>query len=339
MSTEVAKAVADSIAAMEPLLGGEPITLIWHAGEPLAIGVDRFGEILDLFEELRTKGLVRHSLQTNGTLITDRWIDLFEARQIQVGVSIDGPESLNRDRVDRRGRPAFDRIVRGIERLRARNYPFTVISVVTEAAITRATDLLDYIAGLGPQLIGLSIEEKEGANIETVAISQNQAVAFWRDVLAWVRANGAQGTPVRETDRLGRFLSHTPEMRAELQAQFRINPIPTVAANGNVVIISPELAGISSTTYDDFLAGNVLEKDILSIISSGHELRYVQEYLRALDTCEVKCPFYGFCLGSQAAPRYFEHGNFASPETQTCQVTEQALIQALAATATKENAA
>ncbi|MFI9271898.1 cyclophane-forming radical SAM peptide maturase AmcB [Kitasatospora sp. NPDC052896] len=339
MSAEVAKAVADSIWKMEPLLGAGPITLIWHAGEPLAMGVERFTAILDIFEELRLRGLVRHSLQTNATLINDAWVDLFEAREMQVGVSIDGPADLNQDRVDRRGRPAFDRIMRGIERLRARDFPFTVIAVVTASAPARATELLDFIAGLGPQLIALSIEEKEGANTTDVAISPDQARVFWQDVLAWVRAAGSAGVPVRETDRLGKFLAYNPEERRGMLSKFRINPIPTVAINGDVVLLSPELAGISSETYGDFLAGNILKKDIPSILGSAHELRYVQEYLESLDNCESRCAFYSYCLGAQASPRYFEHGSFVPSETQCCRVSEQALVKALATTITKEKTA
>ncbi|WP_433259568.1 radical SAM protein (plasmid) [Streptosporangium sp. CA-135522] len=62
-------------------------------------------------------GWIQHSVQTNATLIDDEWCDLLARYQVRVGVSIDGPAALNARRVDLRGRPAFDRIVRNIRRL------------------------------------------------------------------------------------------------------------------------------------------------------------------------------------------------------------------------------
>jgi uncharacterized protein len=115
------------------------------------------------FDELRRAGRVRHSLQTNATLVNDAWCDLFRERDVAVGVSIDGPADLNVERVDWAGRPAFDRIVAGIGKLVDRQIRFSLIAVVGEG-IGRAEDLLDFLAGLGPTSIGLNIEELEGVN-------------------------------------------------------------------------------------------------------------------------------------------------------------------------------
>ncbi len=61
---------------------------------------------------------VEHHVQTNATLIDDAWCEFFAAHEMRVSVSVDGPRERNGDRVTRGGRPAYDRIVRGIETLR-----------------------------------------------------------------------------------------------------------------------------------------------------------------------------------------------------------------------------
>ncbi|MGW7453893.1 hypothetical protein [Streptomyces sp. NPDC054787] len=38
---------------------------------------------------------VRFELQTNGTLLTEPWLDLFERYEVVVGVSLDGPPTAN----------------------------------------------------------------------------------------------------------------------------------------------------------------------------------------------------------------------------------------------------
>ncbi|MFE2722470.1 radical SAM protein [Kitasatospora sp. NPDC059327] len=116
MPLRVAEAVASSAARFAT--PAAPVELVWHAGEPLTVGVRRFAELAEPFESLRRAGALHHYVQTNGTLISDRWCELFVEREVRVGVSIDGPADCNTTRVDRRGRPIFDRIVKGITRLR-----------------------------------------------------------------------------------------------------------------------------------------------------------------------------------------------------------------------------
>jgi uncharacterized protein len=113
MTPIVAAAVAAGIQPDWP-----PVEIVWHGGEPLAVGPRRLAALLEPFEPLRQAGWVQHKVQTGATLITDAWCELFERYEIGVGVSIDGPREANRHRVDRAGRPIFDRIVAGIETLK-----------------------------------------------------------------------------------------------------------------------------------------------------------------------------------------------------------------------------
>lgn len=63
------------------VFGGEPLlTSMEHLEEIFAFGLKRFG---------------KNGIQTNGSLITDAHIDLFQRYRVQVGISIDGPGDLN----------------------------------------------------------------------------------------------------------------------------------------------------------------------------------------------------------------------------------------------------
>ncbi|MFE6052655.1 hypothetical protein ACFQ6N_18020 [Kitasatospora sp. NPDC056446] len=142
---------------------------------------------------------------------------------------------------------------------------------------------------------------------------------------------------MREVDRLGGYLR---AMRAgDGWRSTLIDPIPTISATGDVVLLSPELADTASPAYDDFRAGNVLEQSIASMLESAHRLRYVDEFLTGLDRCEATCEFFGFCRGAQAGNRYFETGRFDTTETSYCRVSRQALVVALSDTVREEQAA
>src|SRR5213080_990028 len=109
MPVEVARAVAE---AVEPWSRDGRFSVVWHGGEPLAAGRDHLAALLEPFG-----AGVEHHVQTNATLIDDAWCEFFDRHRVRVSVSVDGPAERNGDRVTRGGRPAYDRIRRGIEAL------------------------------------------------------------------------------------------------------------------------------------------------------------------------------------------------------------------------------
>lgn len=336
MSTEVAHAV--SVSAAELTRSGEQVEILWHGGEPLAIGRHRFLDLLEPFEELRRAGRIRHSVQTNATLIDDEWCDLFSRYAIGVGVSVDGPEALNSRRVDLRGQPAFNRIMRGIDRLSAHGISFSLIAVVGTEGVEQPEALLDFLTALGPRVIGLNVEEMEGVNERPCGITQDQAVRFWRRVLAWRKSRRGAGPALRELERLAGYLHLVRNRQRELRDDIRLDPIPTVSISGDVVLASPELAGIRAETYGDFIAGNVLSHRISDMLDQAHRLRYIDEFMTGLARCQEECQFFDFCRGAQAGNRYFENGSFATTETVYCRVTRQALVTALYTSTMEETA-
>ncbi|MFJ9949465.1 cyclophane-forming radical SAM peptide maturase AmcB [Kitasatospora sp. NPDC091207] len=333
MPLRVAEAVARSAAQFAT--PAAPVDLVWHAGEPLTVGVRRFTELAEPFESLRRAGALHHYVQTNGTLISDRWCEFFAEREVRVGVSVDGPAGCNTARVDRRGRPIFDRIIKGILRLRRHGIGFSVIAVVTAESIGRPEELLEFFDSLGCHTVGFNIEESEGVSTDRLTPSFEDATEFWRRTIAWTRRH--PGLKVREIDRLGGYL-RSLRMGNGSRAVL-IDPIPTVSSAGDVVLLSPELAGITAPAYRNFRAGNVLDHTIGEMLAAAHRLRYVDEFLTGLDACEATCEFFGFCRGAQAGNRYFENGSFDTTETSYCRVSRQALLVALSDTVRKETAA
>ncbi|MBB1153539.1 cyclophane-forming radical SAM peptide maturase AmcB [Amycolatopsis dendrobii] len=321
MTPLVAAAIADSIGS-----SWGPVEVVWHGGEPLAVGVERFVELLTPFEPLRKAGRVRHQVQTGGGRpITDAWCDVFQLYEIGVGVSIDGPGALNRHRVDRGGHAMLGRTIASIDVLKRRSIPFTVLSVVGRDGTAQAGRVLDFLRDLGAPWVGFNVEAKEGANSDGQTPSIDHARRFWHDAFEWHREN--PDMTVREVDRLIGYFGLSREQRAE---DARHDPTPTIGWNGDVVLLSPELLGVRSTLYSDFIAGNVLSDDLPTIIARSADLLYVQEFETGLENCKQTCEFFAFCQGLHAGDRFFEHGTFTATETDHCRNSVQAPVLALA---------
>ncbi|GAA0731500.1 FxsB family radical SAM/SPASM domain protein [Dactylosporangium roseum] len=155
MSTDVAYAAAQRIAEHATAHDLDHIDVVLHGGEPLLAGPRHLGAILQILRDHLP--FVSFELQTNGMLIDNEWLDLFEQFGVQVGVSLDGPPAANnRHRVSHRGRSTFDTAVHGIELLRGRPHLFAGILAVVDLH-NDPVEVHDDLAALGPAVIDFNL--------------------------------------------------------------------------------------------------------------------------------------------------------------------------------------
>lgn len=311
MTLSVAQRVADSISEIESL---SPIRIIWHAGEPLSVGIRRFSEILSPFESLVRDGRVRHVVQTNATLIDETWCDFFRDNRFHVGVSIDGPEWATSRRVHRGGRPAFERIMDGIATLSRHSIPFTCIAVVSADALGRAEELYQFFVDLGCYSLGLNIEEAQGLHNGSIEATNDRVKHFWAALFSAWRRNPA--IEVREFSNALAWMNSVAAHKNTIPTSRDI--FPTVGFDGTVALLSPELLGANSQEYGDFVAGNVLDASLTEISQQAAASKMLQDVNRGIDMCRVECPYFSLCLGGQPSNKYYEKGRFDVTETQFC---------------------
>lgn len=320
MSTKVARRLAASIAEQN---SPSPVEVVWHGGEPCTTPLAHMTSLLSAFEQLHRDGRVIHAIQTNATLLTPGWIELIHDHRIRVGVSIDGPERLNGTRADRRGRPSFTRAMTGIRMLREAGIEFSAICVVTVDSIGCPDELMSFFSELGSRLVGFNIEEQEGLNAHREQVADEQAQQFWRRL--WQLSPRYPHLRIRDLDRFRGYLGLIRGGRHPAAASY--DPIPTVAATGQTVLLSPELLGVASSSYQDFVVGNVLTTSLPAMLAAP-AAGYVAEFREGLRRCAAECEFWDFCRGAQAGNRYFEHGRFDATETNHCRTAYQAVVRA-----------
>ena len=310
MPVAVAARTAESVNAWADSAGGR-FSVVWHGGEPMAAGRRALAELMAPFEG------VEHHIQTNATLIDDAWCDFFVAHDMRVSVSVDGPASLNANRVNRAGAPAYNVIEKGIGTLRRRGLPFSALCVVSAPRPGLAGELYEYFLGLGCEVLGINIEEQEGVNERANGFDGDAVRGFWRElVAAWRREPRIH---LREVEWTLRFAGAVLDGTADDVLPRALDPIPTVAADGRVFLLSPELAGFTDPRYGDFSSGNVLSEPLAAILARAEtSASWVPDYLAGVEACRERCPYFGFCGGAHAANRYFELGRFDATETNHC---------------------
>ncbi len=313
-------AVAEAVAADANVWAAAGrFSVVWHGGEPLAAGREHLTALMAPF----AAGVEQH-VQTNATLVDDAWCELFAARGVRVSVSVDGPEDLNGQRVSRAGRPAYDRIERGIGALRRHGLPYAALCVVSDPRPGLAARLYAYFLELGCDTLGVNIEEREGVNERANGHDAAAVRAFWAELAAAWRADPR--IHLRELEWSLRYLGAVLDGTDGGLLPRTLDPIPTIGYDGAVVLLSPELAGFHDPVYGDFASGNVLTSPLSALLGSA-STGWVPEFLDGIEACRASCPYFGFCGGGHAANRYFEHGRFDGTETEHCRNSKINLLE------------
>jgi uncharacterized protein len=110
------------------------INFAWQGGEPTLLGVDYFRRVVELQKRYANGKQIENAFQTNGVLLNDVWAEFFKENRFLIGISIDGPRELHDAyRVDKGGKPTFDRVVRGMETLKQHRVDFNTLTTVHRA--------------------------------------------------------------------------------------------------------------------------------------------------------------------------------------------------------------
>lgn len=102
----------------------------FQGGEPLLAGVDFFEKFASFADECGLKA--HYSIQTNGLLINEEYINFFKKRNVLLGISLDGVEKVhNRFRKTPDGKGTFSEVFKNIKALQLNGIEFNILTVVT----------------------------------------------------------------------------------------------------------------------------------------------------------------------------------------------------------------
>jgi uncharacterized protein len=108
------------------------VVVAWQGGEPTMMGLPFFRRAMELQARYATPGQqILNTLQTNGTLLDDEWGVFLKENHFLVGISVDGPREMHDAyRVDKGGKPTFDRVMRGLDVLKRHEVDWNVLTTV-----------------------------------------------------------------------------------------------------------------------------------------------------------------------------------------------------------------
>jgi uncharacterized protein len=307
------------------LLGPE-LTVVWHAGEPLTLPPAWYEDAFNvLHQTLGASCRVSHAMQTNATLIDDRWCTLFQRHGVRVGVSVDGPAGLHdAHRRTRSGKGTHAKVLQGMALLRNRGIGFHAIAVVTPATFAQVDRFIDFFEEQHVSELGCNVDEIEGVNARSSLVGHESAHAVFLDrLLAHSRASDSR-LRVRELVNALQLIAKPLPQYTWRGHRWPLNPqvlpfaIIAVAHDGGFCTFSPELLGQSAPMFDDFVFGNVAEHSYLGAARSPAFAGAWDAITRGVALCEAGCAHFGYCGGGAPANKLYENGSLDSTETLYC---------------------
>ncbi len=131
MKQTTMKNLIDKVFALQTI---EVVNFGFQGGEPTLAGIEFFQDFIDYVEQKNKKGIkINYSLQTNGTLLTPEFYQLFKEKQFLIGLSLDGPREINdKNRYYNNGDGTYTDIIKSLNELKKNKIKFNVLVVVTK---------------------------------------------------------------------------------------------------------------------------------------------------------------------------------------------------------------
>jgi uncharacterized protein len=324
MSLATVEAAIENVSRSGLLRG--KIAVVWHAGEPLTVGVEFYRKALEILERFDSPcGTMQHHIQTNGMLVNPDFCRLFAEYQVNVGISLDGPDFLHdRSRKTRAGKPTHAAVMRGLRLLQEFELNISAIAVLTYESLLFPNEIFDFFVASGIKRLGFNVEELEGPNTRA-SISLNEYEARLRSFMRrFMDLSYSSGMlHVREFWRLENYALRGLYLDGNSQS-FPLAMV-NVDVDGNFTTFSPEFLGVKDEEYGNFILGNVHTDLIADSIKAPLFQKISRDIAVGLKRCKIECAYFPVCGGGDPSNKYFENHDLMSTETKFCKTSIQAI--------------
>lgn len=151
MSMSLVEKIVEQAKEAAKLAQVNKVILNWHGGEPLLAGIDFYKSVVQIEKKYEDQNVqFINTMQTNGTLINQKWIDFFIKERFFIGVSLDGPDFIHDfHRVFSNRAGSYKKVLHGLQLLINSGLNPHVLLVVHDEMIKYPDDVYNFCKSLG----------------------------------------------------------------------------------------------------------------------------------------------------------------------------------------------
>ncbi|UJR82477.1 anaerobic sulfatase maturase [Sandaracinus amylolyticus] len=279
---------------------GDRVTVAWQGGEPTLMGLDFYRKVVEHERKHARPGLVfENTLQTNGTLLDHAWCEFFREHGFLIGISIDGPRALHDHyRVDKGGKPTFDKVMRGLRLLQEHGVDHNVLCTVNRVNADHPLDVYRFLRDeVGTDWIQFIpvVERVLGSTVSERSVQPEQ---FGRFLIAihdeWVRHD------------VGRVFVQTFEAALRNWLGLKSSGMcvfDETCGHGLALEHNGDLYSCDHFVEPRHRVGNLKEKRLLEVVMSDAQRAFGRHKLDSLPRecreCDVRFACHGECPKSR----------------------------------------
>jgi len=274
------------------------VTVAWQGGEPTMMGLPFFRRAVEIVAEVARPGQrIEHTIQTNATLLDDEWARFFAENDFLVGVSIDGPAALHDAyRVDKGGKPTFDRVVRGLRHLQDRGVRWNALTTVNRANEEHGGEVYRFLRDdLGADYIQFIpvVEREDEGRAGTATPWSVTAQGYGRFLIeafdAWVRRDVGKVYVQMFDSTLASFVDVPGSMCVHSET----------CGTALALEHTGDLYSCDHFVDPDHLLGNIQERPLLELVGSPEQVAFGRAKRDGLPQqcrdCRVRFACHGGC--------------------------------------------
>ena len=283
----------------------DTVIVAWQGGEPTLMGVDFYRRAIALQEKHRRPGMTfENTLQTNGTLLSDEWCAFLRENDFLVGISIDGPRKLHdAHRVDRAGKPTFERVMQGLRLLQKHGVEYNVLVTVNRINAQHplevyrflrdvaGTSWMQFIPAVERISQGVVTPFQEGTTVSERSVAPEQWGNFLTAIFdEWVR-NDVGKVFVQTFEATVRNWLNMPS-----SGMCIFDP---VCGHGLALEHNGDLYACDHFVEPKYLLGNIQEAHMFELVASEQQRKFGLDKRDTLPDfcrkCEVRFACHGGC--------------------------------------------
>ena len=234
--------------------------------------------------------------------------------QHHVGVSLDGPKDIHDGfRLDKQGRPTWERVMASVDLLRRFGVEFNTLSVVSSLSEGRGKEIYSFFKSVGSHYMQFlpAVEhvvdrpdfrrpvivspETEGARLAPWSVSAKGYGQFLKDVFdEWVVSDVGEYFVQMFDATLAQYCKVQPGVCSMCET---CGDCLVVEHNGDVY-------NCDHFVYPEYLLGNILEKPLVEIYDDPKRFRFGVAKRTSLPAECMRCRFYFACRGECPKHRF-----------------------------------
>lgn len=256
------------------------VEFVWRGGEPLLVGIEYYKKVLrcQRITSRRYGTNFKNNFQTNGTLLTRRWIKFFKRNNISIGISFDGTTNdCHREKKED--------VLAAFTLCKKEKFPVGCIAVINKEnsnLIEQYNYIKEYAASVKFSPCFSNDARTYNISAEQYAKELLELFEYWRE--------DSDGIPVKP---LGNFICSALNVytRRECSDGMCLGNFLDIDANGVARVCS-------HSSQEEYLIGKINDfSSLTELFNTDSFNTIVKKMIEKHKECRSKCEFFGICMG------------------------------------------